>query len=52
VERDPAADVARWHQRGSLEDGDVVTLTASAAGEDGARIGFGRCADRVPPALP
>ena len=39
-------------QRGFLEDGDVVTLTASAAGEDGARIGFGRCAGRVPPALP
>ena len=39
-------------QRGFLEDGDVVTLTASAAGEDGARIGFGRCAGRVLPALP
>jgi hypothetical protein len=38
--------------RGFLEDGDVVTLTASAAGEDGARIGFGRCAGRVLPALP
>jgi fumarylacetoacetase len=39
-------------QRGFLEDGDVVTLTASGAGEDGARIGFGRCAGRVLPALP
>jgi fumarylacetoacetase len=38
-------------ERSFLEDGDVVTLTASATGEDGAWIGFGRCEGRVLPAL-
>jgi fumarylacetoacetase len=38
-------------QRSFLEDGDVVTLTASAPGADGVRIGFGSCDGRVRPAL-
>lgn len=38
-------------QRGFLEDGDVVTLTAKAPGEDGVPVGFGSCEGRVLPAL-
>jgi fumarylacetoacetase len=38
-------------RRSFLEDGDVVTLTASATGQDGTRIGFGSCEGRVLPAL-
>ena len=38
-------------RRSFLEDGDVVTLTAGASGEDGVRIGFGSCEGQVLPAL-
>ena len=34
-----------------LEDGDVVTISASAPGPDGSRIGFGEVTGRVEPAL-
>jgi fumarylacetoacetase len=34
-----------------LEDGDTVTLRASAPGLDGTRIGFGACTGTVRPAL-
>jgi fumarylacetoacetase len=36
--------------RGFLEDGDLVSISASAPGPDGARIGFGSVAGRVLPA--
>ena len=35
-----------------LEDGDEVTITATAPGPDGGRIGFGEVTGRVTPALP
>jgi fumarylacetoacetase len=38
-------------QRSFLEDGDVVTLTARASGEDGALVGFGSCEGQVLPVL-
>jgi fumarylacetoacetase len=38
--------------RAFLEDGDEVTITATAPGSDGARIGFGEVTGRVYPALP
>jgi fumarylacetoacetase len=34
-----------------LEDGDVVTLTGSCGGEDGAIVGFGECVGKIVPAL-
>jgi fumarylacetoacetase len=33
-----------------LEDGDVVTITASAPGPDGARIAFGEVTGHIEPA--
>ncbi len=36
--------------RGFLEDGDVVTIRATAPGVNGARIGFGEVAGEVRPA--
>jgi fumarylacetoacetase len=36
--------------RGFLEDGDVVTMTASAPGPGGSRIGFGEVVGQVLPA--
>jgi fumarylacetoacetase len=36
--------------RGFLEDGDLVSISASAPGPDGARIGFGSVAGRILPA--
>ncbi len=38
--------------RGWLEDGDEVVITATAAGQDGARIGFGDAHGQIVPALP
>jgi fumarylacetoacetase len=38
--------------RGFLEDGDLVSISASAPGPDGSRIGFGSVAGRVLPARP
>jgi fumarylacetoacetase len=37
--------------RSFLEDGDTVTLRASAPGENGTRIGFGACTGTIRPAL-
>jgi fumarylacetoacetase len=37
--------------RAFLEDGDVVTITATAPGPDGTRIGFGEVTGQVRPAL-
>lgn len=37
--------------RAWLEDGDEVVITASAAGSDGARIGFGEARGQIVPAL-
>jgi fumarylacetoacetase len=38
--------------RGWLEDGDEVVLTASAAGPDGSRVGFGDAHGQIVPPLP
>ncbi len=38
--------------RGWLEDGDVVVITASAAGPDGSRVGFGDAHGQIIPAWP
>src|SRR6266700_7077759 len=38
--------------RGWLEDGDVVEITASAAGPDGSRVGFGDAHGQIIPAWP
>jgi len=38
--------------RGWLEDGDEVVITASAAGPDGSRIGFGDARGQIIPPLP
>jgi len=38
--------------RSFLEDGDTVTLRASAPGPDGTRIGFGSCTGTILPAQP
>jgi len=35
-----------------LDDGDELTITASAPGPDGTRIGFGEVTGRVAPARP
>lgn len=37
-------------KRTFLEDGDLVTLTGSCGGEDGAIVGFGECVGRIIPA--
>jgi fumarylacetoacetase len=42
--------VVGGQQRGFLEDGDDVTITATAPGEDGTRIGFGEVRGRILPA--
>jgi len=38
--------------RGWLEDGDEVLITATAAGPDGSRVGFGDAHGQITPALP
>ena len=38
--------------RGWLQDGDEITITATAAGEDGARIGLGSAVGCILPAIP
>ena len=38
--------------RGWLEDGDEVVITATAAGPDGSRVGFGDAHGQITPALP
>jgi fumarylacetoacetase len=47
--REPLA-LADGSTRTFLEDGDVVTITATAPGGDGIRIGFGEVSGRVEPA--
>jgi fumarylacetoacetase len=42
--------LADGSSRSFLEDGDEVVITASAAGPDGARLGFGEVAGRILPA--
>ncbi|HWU22354.1 MAG TPA: fumarylacetoacetase [Nocardioides sp.] len=42
--------VVGGEERTFLEDGDVVTITATAPGADGSRIGFGEATGRVLPA--
>jgi fumarylacetoacetase len=43
--------LADGSERGWLEDGDEVVITASAAGPDGARIGFGDARGQIMPAI-
>jgi fumarylacetoacetase len=38
--------------RAWLEDSDEVTISATARGEDGARIGFGAAHGQIMPAIP
>ncbi len=49
--RNPLA-LADGSSRGWLEDGDEVMITASAAGPDGSRIGFGDAHGQIIPPLP
>ena len=49
--RKPLA-LADGSSRGWLEDGDEVMITASAAGPDGSRIGFGDAHGQIIPPLP
>jgi fumarylacetoacetase len=47
--RDPI-ELADGSQRSYLDNGDQVTIRATAPGADGTRIGFGDCAGAVLPA--
>ena len=52
LERQQPVTLDDGSTRTFLEDGDIVSISATAPGADGSRIGFGSVTGRVVPATP